>query len=36
VVDEVTSLIYPLGTMHPIWRTGVPLLSRIHFIYIYI
>ena len=25
---------YPLGTMHPIYRTGVPLLHRVHILYI--
>jgi hypothetical protein len=27
-------LFQPLGTMHPIYRTDLPLLSRIRFLYI--
>ena len=27
-------VIYPLGTMHPIYRTDVPLLPSVRFLYI--
>jgi hypothetical protein len=32
---ETTHLaVYPLGAMHPLYRTGVPLISRESFLYI--
>jgi hypothetical protein len=34
-VTQITAATYPLGTLRPIYRTGVKLLSRCPILYIY-